>query len=282
MKRRLHLQGDDVSIPHWVVSLLLMSVVLSCSHILGNGSGTFSYTDKIQFGRAFEKLQIIGEGTEFLTIKCDISRSLLDRYNVYALVLDQDMQPLRKVSGFSVYPKIKAKNHLWFYFLRYQPGHMFHSSTRSQYIKFTVVAGKTVKLEHVVKSPKLWGSAKEVKIFDLPAPPDKTPGYLILKDYTFLAKGDIRKPEGYYVTGDVIGWRGRWTHFMATSNVLGRDDLVLKNILPTDQGWLELMTGATHSMKEAVSPVEPYVNGWWDAKGYFHPDNLKVYGLKKR
>jgi hypothetical protein len=275
------LQGDDVSIFNLAAILLLMSVVFCCSHILENGSGTFTDADKTQFARAFEKYQIIGEGTEFLTIKCDISRSLLDRFNVYALVLDTDMRPLRKVSGYSVNPKIKGKNHLWFYFLRYQPGHLFHSPTRSRYIKFTVIAGKTVTLEHVVKCPKLWGSREEVKIFDLPAPPDKTPGYLILKDYTFLAKGDIRKPEGYYVAGDVIGRLGRWTHFMATSNVLGRNDLVLKNILPVDQGWLELMTGATHSMKEAVSPVEPYVNGWWDAKGYFHPDSLEVHGLKK-
>lgn len=280
MKRRLHLQGDDLSIFNLLVIFSLMSVVVSCSYILGNGSGVFTDKDKIQFVGAFEKLQIIGEGTEFLTIKCDISRSLLNRFNLYALVLDRDMQPLRKISGYSVNPKIKGKQHFWFYFLRYQPGNLFHSTTQSRYIKFTVVAGKTIKMEHVVKSPKVWGSKEKVKIFDLPSPPDITPGYLILKDYTFLAKGDIRKPGGYYVAGDVIGRLGRWTHFMATSNVLGRNDLVQQNILPTDQGWLELMTGATHSMKEAVSPMEPYVNGWWDAKGYFHPSSLKVHGLK--
>jgi len=38
--------------------------------------------------------------------------------------------------------------------------------------------------------------------------------------------------------------------------------------MPADQDWLELRTGATHSMREAISSSPPYGEGWWDKKGY--------------
>ncbi len=265
-----------------VTVLFLTGFIFSCSLFKGAGTDKFTSSNKNRFHQAFESYQIIGEGTNFLTVKCDISKSLSKRFNLYALVLDQDMLPLRKVSGYSYNPGIKGKNHLWFYFFLYDPVKTFHSAVTSHYIKFTVAKGEKIEMEHVVRSAKIWGSKGKVKIFDLPAPPDQIPGYLILKDYTFWAKGDLRKPGGYYVEGKAIGAQGQWTHFITTSDILGEETLALKSILPTDVGWLELLDGSTHSMKEAVSPAEPYVEGWWDGKGYFHPRPVKIYGLKKK
>jgi hypothetical protein len=282
MEKFFQLREIKTSILIFVMMLFLAGFIFSCSLIQGKEADKFSSSDKSRFLGAFKKFQIIGEGTDFLTVKCDINRSLSDRFSLQALVLDQDNQPLRKVSGYTYNPRLKGKNHLWFYFFLYDPSKAFHSSTKSHYIKFIVIKKDKVELEHIVRSPKTWGSKDKVKIFDLPAAPDQIPGHLILKDYTFLAKGDIRKPGGYYVAGKVMGHQGRWTHFIVTSDILGAEELAPKNILPVDVGWLELATGSTHSMKEAVSPAEPYVNGWWDGKGYFHPRPLKIFGLKKR
>ncbi len=282
MEKLFQLRETKISILLFVLVLLPASFIFSCSFFQGKGADKFSPSDEIRFRGAFKKFQIIGEGTDFLTVKCDIDSSLLDRFSLYALVLDQDNQPLRKVSGYTHNPRLKGKNHLWFYFFLYDPSKAFHSSTKSHYIKFVVIKKDKIEMEHIVMSPKTWGSKDKVKIFDLPSAPDQIPGYLILKDYTFLAKGDIRKPGGYYVAGKVIGHQGRWTHFIVTSDIIGQDDLLLEYILPVDEGWLELATGSTHSMKEAVSPAEPYINGWWDGKGYFHPRPLKIEGLKKR
>jgi hypothetical protein len=184
------------------------------------------------------------------------------------------------VSGYTFDPGLKDKNHLWFLFFLYEPGKIFHSSIKSQYIKFSVVKKQKIEMEHVVRSSKTWGSKDKARIFDLPSPPDQIPGYLLLKDYRFLAEGDIRKPDGYYVKGAVNGRKGRWTHFAVASDILGEEDSAIKNILPVDLGWLELETGSSHSMKDAVSPAAPYVKGWWDGKGYFHPRPIKIFGLK--
>jgi hypothetical protein len=54
-----------------------------------------------------------------------------------------------------------------------------------------------------------------------------------------------------------------------------------ENLLSVDQGWLELATGRAHSMKEAIASKSPYVEGWWDAKGYFHPRPFQIWGLKR-
>ena len=139
---------------------------------------------------------------------------------------------------------------------------------------------KKIELEQVVNISKIWNSGSTAKIFDLPVPPDHIPGFLLLDDYRFLAEGDLRKPRGYYVKGTIRGGDGRWTHFLASSDILGETDSAFKDTLPVGRGWLELKTGSSHSMKDAVSPTAPYVKGWWDGKGYFHPRPLKIFGLK--
>jgi len=280
MQKLLQFKGIMEFILIFLMIVFPAGLFFSCAHFEGHGADKFTYSDKDRFTSAFKTFQIIGEGTDYLTVKCDVARSLSDRFNLYALVLDQNMHPLQKVSGYTFDPGIKDKNHLWFFFFFYEPGKIFHSSIKSQYITFSVVKKQKIEMEYVVRSSKTWGSRDKARIFDLPSPPDQIPGYLQLKDYRFLAEGDIRKPQGYYVKGAVSGRQGRWTHFAATSDILGEENSAIKNILPVDIGWLELETGSSHSMKDAVSPTAPYVKGWWDGKGYFHPRPIKIFDLK--
>lgn len=241
---------------------------------------TLKSSEKSQIIKSISEWEVIGEGTNFLTVKIDYPKNLSSAFQVYALILDKDKSPLRNVSGYSSNPQLEGKNHLWFYFFLYAPGQslpFFLSDSRN--IKFVWVIGGDVVLESVVEHHKTWGSKGKPEIFDLPSPPDQIPGYLVLKDYTFLAKGDFRKPEGYYVEGEITGSSGEWSHFIALSDIQG-DEPEPDYILLTSQGWLELETGKTHSMQEAIAPSPPYVQGWWDGKGYFHPNPAKVYGLK--
>lgn len=236
--------------------------------------------DVSKLGEAFDTWQIIGEGTEFLTVKIDLPQELSPEVQLYALVLDEEGYPLRKVSGFTYNPQLEGRNHLWFYFLLYEPGPRSSLYNESKYIKFIYVEEDDVMTEKEVEYKKTWGAEEKAEIFDLPAPPDEIDGYITLKDYAFLAKDDFREPDGYYVEGKIVGSDGRWSHFIAQSGIKGEEEQ-LEVILPVDRGWLELATGQTHSMPEAVAPSPPYVTGWWDGKGYFHPDPLIVYGLNK-
>jgi hypothetical protein len=237
--------------------------------------------DENQMIKTFDQWQAIGEGTDFLTAKIDLAQTLSPEYRIHALILDKDKYPLRKVSGYTFNPQLKGRNHLWFYFFLYIPERRFQFSNESEYLKFIVVRQNHIVMEKEIEHQKTWGNKEKAKIFDFPSPPDQIAGYLVLSDYTFLAKGDFRKPEGYYVEGKIEGSDGQWTHFVALSDIKGKEDEP-EYILPADQGWLELATGRTHSMQEAISPSPPYVKGWWDGKGYFHPKPIKVYGLKQK
>ncbi len=229
---------------------------------------------------AFDTWQVIGEGTEFLTIKIDLPQKLSTQIKLYALILDEGGYPLRKVSGYAYDPQLEGRNHFWFYFFLYDSGPRSSLSNESRYIKFIVLEKDDVMTEKVVEYKKTWGAKKKAEIFDLPAPADEIEGYIILKDYTFLARGDFREPDGYHVVGKIVGGDGHWSHFIAQSGIKGEEEEP-EVILPVDRGWLELSTGKTHSMPEAVAPSPPYVTGWWDGKGYFHPEPLIVYGLNK-
>ena len=165
-------------IPVCLMILLLTGQLTSCALFEGHGADKFTYSDKDRFIRAVKTFQIIGEGTDFLTVKCDVVRSLSDRFDLHALVLDQNRHPLRAVSGYTFDPKLKDKNHLWFFFFLYEPRKIFHSSITSQYIKFFVVKKERIEMEQVVRSSKTWGAKDSTKIFDLPSPPDQIPGVL--------------------------------------------------------------------------------------------------------
>jgi hypothetical protein len=235
-------------------------------------------TDQEQLAKALERMEIIGEGTNFLTAKIDLPQALSSEFKISAVILDEDGHPMSKLSGYTHNPQLEGRNHLWFYFFMYAPGPMPQSWGKSEYVEFNISRKEGTVLEKVVEHRKNWG-AEDVKIFDLPSPPDEIPGYLILKDYTFLAREDYRKPEGYYVEGKVVGQNGEWTHFVPMSDVQGQEEEPEIKI-ETDRGWLELSTGRSHSMPEAVAPIPPYVNGWWDGKGHFHPEPAIVIGLK--
>ena len=230
-----------------------------------------------QYFQAFKAFQIIGEGTDFLTVQIELPQALSPGYIIYALAVDDYGNPLRKVTGFSSNPETGKGHHLWFYFFCYAPNGTQPFPRQSHYLHFFLTLNGKVITEYSVRSIKHWDPRRKVRIFDMPGPPDVTDGYLVLSDYTFLAQGDFRKPNGYYLKGKVVGSGGRWYRFVPASEILGLETEEMQLRLPTDKGWLELSNGQTHSMQDAVSPVAPYVEGWWDGKGYFHPQPLKVH-----
>jgi hypothetical protein len=230
-----------------------------------------------RLAKSFEKFEIIGEGTHFLTVKIDLPETFSSDFQLYGIVLDEEGYPIQKVSGYTHEPQLEGRNHIWFYFFLYAPGEWPAHLSQSGHLRFVVVKDDDVLMEKVVAHRKQWGG-EEVKIFDHPSPPDEIPGYIVLKDYTFLAQEDYRKPQGYYVEGRIVGSDGEWTHFVTLSDVQGHEDEP-EIRLEVDRGWLELTTGRSHSMPEAIAPAPPYVNGWWDGKGYFHPQPPKVIGL---
>ena len=230
-----------------------------------------------QYFQAFKAFQIIGEGTDFLTVQIELPQPLPPGYSIYALAVGDDGNPLRKVTGFSCDPETGKGNHLWFYLFCYAPNVTQPYPQQSHYLQFILTLNGNVITEYSARNVKRWDLRRKVRIFDLPGPPDLTDGYLVLKDYTFLAQGDFRKPNGYYLKGKVVGADGRWNRFVPVSEILGSETEEMQLRLPTDKGWLELSNGQTHSMQDAVTPVAPYVEGWWDGKGYFHPRPLKVH-----
>jgi hypothetical protein len=240
--------------------------------------------DLERLSKELERVGEMGNGRNYLTIMVDLPQRLPDEYKLFALVLDRDRAPIRKISGFMFDPELKGKNHVWFYFFLYAPGMRRHELPRGafpgaysgDYIKFILQKGNETVLEKVVERYDEWGSEKTPLIVNIPMPPPEIPGYLELKDYTFFAKGDYRKPAGYYVEGTLVGHNnGAWMYFTPTSDILGQEpEPEVK--LPTSRGWMELSNGRTHQMMDGAAPVKPYVNGWWDGKGYFHPEPVKV------
>ena len=204
-------------------ALLLMGVValmwfvFACSLTNGKRSPAPVTLDRSGMSEAFRKYQIIGEGTNFLTIQCDLPQPQSPGYRVHALILDEDGYPLNKVTGYTYHPGPKRTDRLWFYFFLYDPRQTPPFPRRSSYVQFVVGRDETVELKTVVKLSKTWGSTSGPRIFDLPKPPDEISGFLVVKDYTFLARGDPRKPRGCSVEGKAVGSGGRWTHFLPLS-----------------------------------------------------------------
>jgi hypothetical protein len=263
----------------FVFTVLILSLFICCQPKKHAGKST-SELDETSVRASFQGWQIIGEGTDFLTVKIDAPEGMPEGAAMSGLILDKDKMPLQKVSGYSFKPELEGKNHLWFYFFLYSPREIPSHLRQSEFIKLICSKNGGVLVDAELKYSKLWGAKPgETKIFDAPVPPDRIKGFLLLKDYTFLAEGDFRKPDGYYVEGEITGEKGRWQSFHAVSEIKGTEPPVeLK--MPSSRGWLELQTGRTHAMQEAVSPAQPYVEGWWDGKGYFHPDAFEVHGLK--
>jgi hypothetical protein len=229
---------------------------------------------ELSLEKSFQGWQIIGEGTDFLSLQVELRPAPPEESRLSALILDRDGQPMRKITGFPVSPAVPAPGRFWIFFCLYAPDPWPQHLMESGHIRFLLLDhGKTTQL--TVPHLKRWGSAGEPRIFDLPAPPDEIPGRLVIKDYSFLAQGDPREPDGYFVECRIRGSQGRWDRVEVLSELLGTEPTPELR-LESDRGWMELSTGRTHSMKEAVAPARPYVEGWWDGKGIFHPDPAKI------
>jgi len=264
-----------------VFIVFLTMVLISGSACYKNSDRTaFEIAKQNQLMDALTNFEIIGEGTDFLTIKIELPAPLSADSRFFVMALDESGFPLRKVSGYGYDPKLEGKNHYWFFLFLYAPQEWPEHLNRSKSLKFVYVENKVITAEKVLEYQKEWGGKNGPKVFDLPAPPDNISGFLLLKDYTFLARDEFRQPDGYYVEGTISGKNGRWSIFQALSDIKGQEPEP-QFVLPSDWGWLELATGRTHSMREAISPQPPYVKGWWDGKGYFHPEPVKIFSKQE-
>lgn len=237
--------------------------------------------------KALDQVVDIGIGRNFLTLMIELPQPLPEDYKLFALSLDRDRMPIRKVSGYTFDPEIKGKNQLWFYFVLFIPGGPRHElrpasmpninapSYAGDYVQFILLKGNEVVMKKDVRRYDEFGNEKSPLFVDMPIPPNEINGYLELKDYTFFAKNDFRKPEGYFIEGQIIGGGGTWNFFVPKTDIQGQEPEPQVK-LQSAKGWLELRTGKTHREMEAIAPQKPYVTGWWDGKGYFHPQPVKI------
>jgi len=263
---------------HFSVSVVLFfSTLVSLSGCKGFTANTNSEvqaatdflfrTERIE--QAFANWQSIGEGSAFLTAQITLSPQQAEDAQVSALILDEDGMPLRHVTGFPIRSQAAPTDHLWFQFLLYAPQPLPLMLRKSAFIEFQFSNPPNLEIKRRVPFRKVWDAQRENRIYDRPIPDDEINGVMVLRDYTFLADGDPRQPSGLFVEGAILGDEGRWNSFLPMSAVKG-NDVGSDQALETDRGWLELSTGSTHSMQEAVAPQSPYVEGWWDGKGMFH------------
>jgi hypothetical protein len=214
--------------------------------------------------------QIIGEGTGFLAVQveCPQGCASLDEYS--AAALDAGGLPVRRITAFPRRPEPAREDVVWFFFVLFDPTHTPPHLRESRQLRFSL-RGEGRVVERTVDYAKTWGFEGAARIFDAPLPPEAISGTLVLCDFVFLAQGDPRPPVGPHVSVLLHGAQGSWNRIEAVSGVL--DAAAPPELrLEADRGWLELATGRSHSMREAIAPARPYIDGWWDGKGCFHPD----------
>jgi hypothetical protein len=220
-------------------------------------------------GRLFDRWQIIGEGVDFLVVRIDCPGSCPAVQNLSALALDADGLPVRRITGFPRQPQPARDGAVWFFFVLFDPYGSPAYLRQSRHLRFTLL-DKGRKIERTVDHAKTWRS-EDRRVIDGPLPPEVVSGRLVLCDYVFLADGDPRHPKGTYVSVRLHRSAERRHPIEVVSDLKGADEPPEIRI-ETDRGWLELATGRRHSMQEAVAPLPPYVEGWWDGKGCFHPE----------
>jgi hypothetical protein len=260
-----------------VLSALIAFFFLTSGSSLAGGN---SY----DLGEMLNRYEIVGEGPNLLSIKCILPSEGLTGLSFHALALDPAGLPLRKVSGFSSRGIIDDSNEILFYLFYFTPSHNRPQFQASAFIRFIIKRGGETYKERIVTFGKVWGKNKKAKPL-IHTPPHAIHGRLLLKDFTFHSDEDIRKPDGYYIKGQITGENGRWTSFSPTSDITDMVDIVgeepwFDRELSTEEGWLELTTGNRHAMKDAVSPTKPYIKGCWDKNGYFHPYPTKLKGKR--
>lgn len=276
---------------YFFVSLVLffsLFTIVQCSLIGAEVKTEPLPLDMKSLEQALDQVVDIGLGRNFLTLMVELPQHLPDDYKLLALALDRDKVPIRKVTGYTFDPEIKGKNQIWFYFVLFIPGGPRHelrpvasmpginvTNYPMDYVQFILLKGNEAVMKKDVRRYDEFGNERSPLFVDMPTPHPEINGYLELKDYTFYAKNDYRKPDGYFIEGQIIGGGGTWNFFVPKSDIQGQEPEPQVK-LPSAQGWLELRTGRTHQAMEAIAPQKPYVTGWWDGKGYFHPQPVKV------
>ena len=132
-------------------SLLIILIALTYSGCQSNKTeaDALSSADQNRLAESFEKFEMIGEGTHFLTVKIDLPETFSPDFQLYGVVLDEDGYPLPKVSGYTHDPQLEGKNHLWFYFFLYAPGEWPAHLNQSGHIRFVVEIGRASCRERV-------------------------------------------------------------------------------------------------------------------------------------
>lgn len=259
-----------------VCALALMLALTSC------------YSSKIaedklrtqEVAAAFKGFKVIGQGPAFLTVRIDAPGrnfgATEDKF--YVQILDASEEPLEKVTSFMVKSEHEGKTCFFGYSVLFLPNDSPTREINSEFIQLIWGKGKLVQLRLRLPYKKVWGAAEgEETTEQAGMPPERISGSLTLGAYTFFAAGDIRAPQGFYVEGAILGTDGRFTRFEPSSdNILGNEQPP-QQVLQIRRGWLELTTGRTHQMQEAIPPSPPYVNGWWDRDGYFYPEPVRIY-----
>jgi hypothetical protein len=228
---------------------------------------------------SLKQWQIIGEGSDFLTVMIQVPPAQAAQLELNGVVLDDQGFPLRHISAIAWASDQTPIGHKWLSFVVYAPSRLPEVLRMSSAVELTLhgAPGQDTAVELVDRFAyrKNWGASVQPEIFDGPVPPEKIAGVVQLQDYTFIGPNHGRSVQGPVVAGYISGREGRWPMFVPTSNAI--EGVALSSVgLIHERGWLELTQGETHADQEARAPSSPYVSGWWDGKGLFHPEGALV------
>jgi len=222
---------------------------------------------------ARKEYQVLGQGPDFLTLAVTAPIDPPADWRWFILALDETSRPLDKITGFSA-PAPGPGGRILFHLVLFAPRPWWQAEPlQSAAIQFVVRSGDAPVFQQILPYQKAWGGTDNPMAAPAYVPPPVLEGSLMIRDYTFRAKGDLRAPAGFHFLGRISGAAGHWTQFEPQSGLLGEEP-VPEGSQAVRRGWLELRTGQAHAMQEAVSPQPPYLEGWWDAEGHFHPDTL--------
>lgn len=227
------------------------------------------------YAKALEQWQIIGEGTDFLTVMVPVAPA--DRaWSLIGSIADESGRSLNHVTALSWRQVETPPGHTWLSFVLYAPATLPSSLRTSHTIQLTFKPNEdsdSKDVSHSINYRKVWGE-RPAKVYDAPIPPPQIPGVIQLSDYTFKGLADIHAARGPSVSGEIIGENGRWNRFqLLEPKVLNKPNLSIEERgLVVEQGWLELSTGRSYPMQAGLAPTPPYITGWWDGKGAFHPE----------
>ena len=227
---------------------------------------------------ALQAWQIIGEGSDFITVMVPIAPAFAGDIAVTGSVLDAAGQIQEPVTALSWGAEQAPAGHLWLSFVLFAPGRegvQIDSRSIELRLQYTAAQGPPIHAKHQLRYAKSWGDTLSPEIYDRPIPPQLIDGKLFLNDYTFVAAGDARKTVGPYLSGHIEGQTGRWSGFSPSSIEIA-DLEENPDGLQQASGWLLLSDARTYPADAQDIPPGPRVRGWWDGKGMFHPQGRVV------